>query len=255
MRNGGRGTPLRTLPAHSHTDVAAFFDTSAPTYAEQHGEAERLLRYRLELIREAARFQSFDTVLEVGCGTGLHLLGLAPDFGRGLGIDLSPGMIEAARAEYGRRGLERRVDFSVGMGESLDSVADASVDVVFCIGAIEHMLDQAQVFRSVYRVLRIGGRFVCITLNGGSIWYRYLAPALGFDTRRLSTDHYLRAGELRLLSSSVGFATTKIDAWTFIQRGDMPRIVAGFLEISDSIGKFTHLDLLRGGLRLTAVKD
>ena len=152
------------------------------------------------------------------------------------------------------RCLEHRVDFSVGMGESLDSVADASVDVVFCIGAIEHMLDQTQVFQSAYRVLRTGGRFVCVTLNGGSIWYRYLAPALGFDTRRLSTDHYLGAGELRLLSSGAGFGTTKIDAWTFIQRGDIPRSIAHFLGIFDRIGKSMRLDLLRGGLRLAAVK-
>ena len=64
------GTRLKTRSARSHADVAAFFDASAPTYAEQHGEAERLLRYRLELIREAARFRPGDTVLEVGCGTG-----------------------------------------------------------------------------------------------------------------------------------------------------------------------------------------
>ena len=106
------------------------------------------------------------------------------------------------------------------MGESLDSVADASVDVVFCIGAIEHMLDQAQVFRSVYRVLRPGGRFVCITLNGGSIWYRYLAPVLGFDTRQLSTDHYLT--RRRSTRHSIGrcrFRSLRsIDSWTFVQR-------------------------------------
>ena len=217
---------LKTRHARTHTDVAAFFDGSAAGYAEQHGKAERLLQYRLELIRQAARFQPLDTVLEVGCGNGLHLLALAREFGRGIGVDLSPAMIEAARVKAAYLALEDRVVFSVDKGECLDSVVDASVDTVFCVGAIEHMLDQAQVFRSAYRVLRAGGRFVCITLNGGSIWYRYLAPALGFDTRRLSTDRYLGAGELRLLSSRAGFDTAKIDAWTFIQRGDMPKSIA-----------------------------
>jgi ubiquinone/menaquinone biosynthesis C-methylase UbiE len=249
------GTRLKTRHVNTHTDVAAFFDDSASTYAEQHGEAERLLQYRLELIRKAARFRPVDTVLEVGCGNGLHLLALAREFGSGLGVDLSPAMIETARVEARQCRLEHRVVFSVDRGERLDSVPDASVDVVFCIGAIEHMLDQAQVFRSAYRVLRSGGRFVCITLNGGSIWYRYLAPALGFDTRRLSTDRYLGAGELRLLASRAGFDTAKIDGWTFIQRGDMPQSIALFLGISDSIGKLAGLDLLRGGLRLAAVRS
>ena len=248
------GTRLKTRSASTYTDVASFFDDSAPTYAEQHGEVEHLLRYRLELIRKAARFRPVDTVLEVGCGNGLHLLALAGEFGAGLGIDVSTAMIEAARAEARRRRLQHRVAFNIDKGERLDSVADASIDVVFCIGAIEHMLDQAQVFRSAYRVLRAGGRFVCITLNGESIWYRYLAPALGFDTRRLSTDRYLGARELRLLSSRAGFGTAKIDTWTFIQRGDMPHSIALLLRICDSIGKLVRLDLLRGGLRLTAVR-
>ncbi|HTA46987.1 MAG TPA: methyltransferase domain-containing protein [Bryobacteraceae bacterium] len=248
------GIRLRTRRASTHTDVAAFFDGSASTYAEQHGEAERLLQYRLGLIRQAARFRPVDTVLEVGCGNGLHLLTLAREFGSGLGVDLSPAMIEAARVEAGKRGLEHRTTFIVDKGERLDSVADASIDVVFCIGAIEHMLDQAQVFRNAYRVLRAGGRFVCITLNGGSIWYRYLAPALGFDTRQLSTDRYLCSDDLRLLSSRAGFDIAKIDAWTFIQRGDMPQSIALLLAISDGIGKLARLDPLRGGLRLAAVK-
>ena len=248
------GTRLKTRRASTHTDVMAFFDAAASTYAEQHGEAERLLRYRLELIRQAARLLPVDTVLEVGCGNGLHLLALAREFGQGLGVDLSPAMIEAARAEARLRCLEDRVTFGVDQGERLDSVADASIDVVFCVGAIEHMLDQDQVFRSAYRVLRTGGRFVCITLNGESIWYRYLAPALGFHTRRLSTDRYLGAGELRLLASRAGFDIRKIDAWTFIQRGDMPKGIALLLGITDSVGKLARLDPLRGGLRLAAVK-
>ncbi|HEX4275111.1 MAG TPA: class I SAM-dependent methyltransferase [Bryobacteraceae bacterium] len=248
------GTRLKTRHASTHTDVSAFFDGSASTYAEQHGEAERLLQYRLELIGEAARFRPVDTVLEVGCGNGLHLLALAGAFSSGRGVDLSPAMIEAARVAARRPRLEPRVTFAVDQGERLDSVANASIDVVFCIGAIEHMLDQAQVFRSVYRVLRAGGRFVCITLNGGSLWYRYLAPAMGFDTRRLSTDHYLSADELRLFSSRAGFDSAKIDAWTFIQRGDMPQSIALLLEMSDTIGKLARLDLLRGGLRLAAIR-
>ena len=244
---------LKTLASSTHADVAAFFDAAAPAYSEQHGPGERLLRYRLDLIREVARFAAADTVLEIGCGNGLHLLGLSREFNRGLGVDLSPAMIDAARAVARDRGQEQRVIFAVDKGEHLSSVEDASVDVVFCVGALEHMLDQRGVFRSASRVLRSGGRFVCLTLNGASLWYRWLGPALRYDTRRLSTDHYLSCAELRQLAQA-GFGNQKIDSWTFIQKGDMPKPVARLLELADHAGRIANLVWLRGGLRLLALK-
>src|SRR6266851_1973943 len=91
------GRRLKTQSANTHGDVAAFFDVCAAGYAEQHGDAGLLLPYRLELIRDAAQLDANDTVLEIGCGSGLHLLALAGEFARGIGTDLSPAMVEAAR--------------------------------------------------------------------------------------------------------------------------------------------------------------
>ena len=243
---GGR---LKTRSANTHGDVAAFFDVCAAGYAERHGDPELLLPYRLELIRGAARLGANDTVLEIGCGSGLHLLALAGEFARGIGTDLSPAMIEVAR----QRAVDN-ITFAVDAAEHLSSVPDDSVDVVLCVGALEHMLGQAEVLRSVFRVLKRGGRFVCLTLNGGSIWYRYLAPVLGFDTRQLATDRYLSRGDLRRLTQGAGFAEMQIDSWTFVQRGDMPAWVASLLDAADRAGKFLGLGVLRGGLRLCAKK-
>jgi SAM-dependent methyltransferase len=243
---GGR---LKTRSANTHGDVAAFFDVCAADYAERHGDPELLLPYRLELIRGAARLDANDTVLEIGCGSGLHLIALAGECARGIGTDLSPAMIEVAR----QRAVDN-ITFAVDAAEHLSSVPDASIDVVLCVGALEHMLGQAEVLRSVFRVLKRGGRFVCLTLNGGSIWYRYLAPVLGFDTRQLATDRYLSRGDLRRLVRDAGFDEMRIDSWTFVQRGDMPAWVASLLDAADRAGKFLGLDVLRGGLRLCAKK-
>jgi len=54
----------------------------------------------------------------------------------------------------------------VDKGEQLGCVADASMDTVFCLGALEHMLDKSAVCRSVFRVLKPGGRFICLTPDG-----------------------------------------------------------------------------------------
>jgi 2-polyprenyl-6-hydroxyphenyl methylase/3-demethylubiquinone-9 3-methyltransferase len=49
-------------------------------------------------VRSLARPRPTDVVLDVGCGNGDHLLALGPELDRGIGIDISPGMIELARA-------------------------------------------------------------------------------------------------------------------------------------------------------------
>lgn len=246
------GNPLQTRPARDHADVAAFFDACAAGYADRHGDPDRLLRYRLSLLRTAARLRPADVVLEIGCGTGLHLLALADEYSRGLGVDLSPAMVEAARGRRGRHAA--KVDFAVDAAERLATVADGSVDVVLAVGALEHMLDQAAACRSAWRVLRPGGRFVCLTLNGGSLWYRRLAPALGIDTRQLATDHYLTRRELARLLRDAGFDEPELGSWTFVQRGDMPRAAAALMAGLDRAGALLGAGFLRGGLRALAIK-
>lgn len=242
-------------PAASHDDVAAFFDASAAGYAEAHGDAGELLRYRLGLLREAARLGPEDVVLEIGCGNGLHLLALAGEYGRGIGVDLSPAMIEAARRRADGLPGGERISFAAGPAESLEAVDDASVDVVLCVGSLEHMLDRAAVFRSIYRVLKAGGRLACLTLNGGALWYRWVAPACRIETRQLETDRYLRRAELEGLAREAGFGELRIDAWTFVQRGDMPAAFAWTFGQLDLLGRWIGSSFLRGGLRMQAVKS
>ena len=245
---------LHTRPASTHAHVAAFFDSCAQSYEEQHGHRETLLHYRLRLIDEVARLCAQDTVLEIGCGNGVHLIALAGRFQRGLGTDLSPGMIEAAKQAGARSPWGGKLSFSVAASERLESIGAESADVVFCVGSLEHVLDQGAALRAVFRVLKPGGRFICLTLNGGSLWYRGLAPRLRIDTRQLATDHYVSQAELRSMARETGFASVQIDAWTFIQRGDLPRSIVPVLKFLDRLGRLLKLKYLRGGLRLYAVK-
>jgi 2-polyprenyl-6-hydroxyphenyl methylase/3-demethylubiquinone-9 3-methyltransferase len=241
-------TRLVTTAVRDHDDVRDFFDRSASTYEEQHGPAARLLQYRVSLLREAARFEAGDTALEIGCGDGMHLFALADSFAQGIGIDISEAMVN--RANDRRRGHALR--FVASLGEELATVGDGSVDVAYCVGSLEHMLDQRAVAHAAFRVLRRGGRFVGLTPNGDYVWYRHLAPLLGLPTQHLATDHFLTREELISILTEAGFTDIRIDSWTFVPRGDMPGWAAALLSALDAVGRLLHLSRLRGGLRFAA---
>lgn len=241
---------------HSNADVRAFFDHCATTYTEQHGHAARLLAGRLALIRAHARLRPADIALDVGCGPGHHLLALASEIAGGVGVDLSPGMIEVARARLAASPWHDRLRFAAGDAAALEGagVAPASVDLVLCLGALEHMLDKPAALASAHRVLRPGGRFFCLMPSGDFVWYRTLAARLGFATKHLSSDVFLTRRDLVGLLRAAGFARVDAGAWTFIPRGDVPPALGRLLQGLDILGRIAGIDSWRGGLWACAWK-
>jgi arsenite methyltransferase len=99
------------------------------------------------------------TVLDLGCGAGTDLLiaaQMAGPSGRAIGIDLTPSMVERARASAREMGLAN-VEVHEGMIERLP-LEDESVDVVISNGVIDLVPDKEAVFSEIKRVLRPGGR-------------------------------------------------------------------------------------------------
>ncbi|MCI4340338.1 MAG: arsenite methyltransferase [Thermoplasmata archaeon] len=100
-----------------------------------------------------------ETVLDLGSGGGIDCFLAARRVGPGgqvIGVDMTPEMIERARAAA-IRGAYDRVEFRLGEIEHLP-VADASVDVVLSNCVINLASDKGQVYREARRVLRPGGR-------------------------------------------------------------------------------------------------
>jgi ubiquinone/menaquinone biosynthesis C-methylase UbiE len=247
---------VATTPSYNTTDIRSFFDQCASTRSpEQHGHPQQLLEYRLALVRSLARPRRTDVVLDVGCGNGHHLLALAPGVARGIGIDVSPGMIELARARLQSSPSSANITFAVDDAEKLRGIADQSIDLAICIGAFEHMLDKRAVLASVYRALKFGGRFLCLTPHADYLWYRTIAPVLGFATKHLSSDRMLTRDEFSALLEQAGFRRIRSAPWTFIPKGDVPTLVASLLTVFDVIGRHARLDSLRGGLSLCAWKE
>ena len=77
-----------------------------------------------------------------------------------VGIDLSPGNIDLARARYALPNLS----FAVGDAEALD-IPDAAFDVVINIEASHLYPSRKAFFAEAFRVLKPGGRFVTVNNN------------------------------------------------------------------------------------------
>lgn len=100
-----------------------------------------------------------ETVLDIGCGAGTDLLLAARrvgSTGRAIGVDMTVGMADKARAGAAAQGLSQ-VDVRVGDASALP-VDDASVDVVISNGVINLTPDKDVAFAEVWRVIKPGGR-------------------------------------------------------------------------------------------------
>lgn len=115
---------------------------------------ERAIVDLLRLIPE--RRASYDTVVDVGCGSGYSLPKLAQRFAPRelVGVDLDPGMLATARAECERAGVPARL---VEASSTRMPLPDASADLLFCHQTFHHLVEQEAALAEFLRVLKPGG--------------------------------------------------------------------------------------------------
>jgi arsenite methyltransferase len=105
------------------------------------------------------RIEPGQVVLDLGCGAGTDLLIAAQMVGargRAIGVDMTPAMLERARASAREMGIDN-VELHQSLIESLP-LPNESVDVVISNGVIDLVPDKEAVFAELDRVLRPGGR-------------------------------------------------------------------------------------------------
>jgi arsenite methyltransferase len=99
------------------------------------------------------------TVLDLGSGAGVDAFLAAQQVGptgRVIGVDMTDGMLEKARANAAAGGYTN-VEFRRGEIENLP-VEGGSIDVILSNCVINLAPDKRRVFREAHRVLRPGGR-------------------------------------------------------------------------------------------------
>jgi len=100
-----------------------------------------------------------ERVVDVGCGAGIDSLiaaSMAGADGGVIGVDMTPEMLDRARASAAEAGVGG-LEFRRGYAEELP-VDDDWADVVISNGVVNLCPDKLQTFREMHRVLRPGGR-------------------------------------------------------------------------------------------------
>lgn len=167
-----------TVPPPS---VTAMFDRIAPVYDRLNtlmtfGQDGRWRRAAVD----ACGLRPGDRAIDVACGTGRLTIALAErvgPFGRVVGVDRSTGMIELARAAA--RDLVQ-VEFVVADALALP-VEDGSFDAATIAFGLRNLPDFEAGFRELARVVRPGGRVVCLELTQPrpAIWAKTFRALFG----------------------------------------------------------------------------
>ncbi len=149
-----------TVPFQGRSDT--FAEAVAQGTAGLQVLSARKLLPELEGLKD--RLDAGGSLLEVGCGTGRHLLQLTKAFpqARCIGVDIDPTGMKAAEAAIAAAGVADRVDLVAG--EVGDVAAGTEVDAVVMIEVLHEIAPgiRQSVIDDCYRVLRIGGWLLII---------------------------------------------------------------------------------------------
>src|SRR6266481_686549 len=141
----------------------------------------------------AARYLALGTGelgLDLGTGTADLSIAVIAQSGPGtrmIGMDITPEMLEQARIKLARLGLQDRIELRIGDAEHID-LPDNSVDGCCSAFMVRNLTDLRQGFREMLRVVRPGGRVVCLEISHppgkifGALFHFYfykLAPLFG----------------------------------------------------------------------------
>ncbi len=161
------------------TAVRSMFDTIAPRY----DLVNRLMTFRMDVGWRRRTIASLDldprsTVLDLACGTGDFCVELEGAGHFPIGVDLSFGMLEAARTNA-----------PLVQGDLTTMPLDtASTDAAVCGFALRNLVELPAFFSELHRVVKPGGRVALLDVSkpdnkllgrGHQFYFNKVVPKIG----------------------------------------------------------------------------
>lgn len=229
-------------PIDGYAQIAELYDLEHDSYDDDHD-------FFLNFIEAVG-----DPVLELGCGTGRLLTAIAEAGYRVTGTDLSPAMLDRARARIAEAGLRDLVDLRRGAMTAADEAPGGPFGVaVIALNGLLHIADpgdQRAVLASVRRSLDPRGLLLIDVLNPTpetlrgldhsvvheGVWFTNDGTRIDkFATRRVSAASQLIATELWYDLTEAGGAVRRVATslpMRYLHRAELELMLelAGFAE-------------------------
>ena len=151
--------------------------------------------YQTEDIKEMQRQyrawfdpQPAETILDVGCGTGVNVLAISKlvgPSGKVVGIDNSEAMLAVARAKASAENIEYRL-----MAVEEMDFAENSFDGVVCTQVLGYVADAVSVIRALLRVVKPRGRVFIAETDWDTLAYSIPDKELQRKVTLSFTDHH-----------------------------------------------------------------
>ena len=146
-----------------------FFDNHAPRYKDN--VFVKNTKAEIEFLIEELKLPQGSRILDMGCGTGRHTVGLATKGYLMTGVDWSEGMLAEAAKEADRAGVDIELVREDAKKYHAENYFDAAI--CLCEGAFGLLLkdedplahDRA-ILENLYHSLKPGGKLILGALNG-----------------------------------------------------------------------------------------
>jgi SAM-dependent methyltransferase len=156
-----------------------------------------------------ANLKPGEVVVDLGCGGGIDVLLAAKKVGpngKAIGIDMTPEMIDRARANAAKTGAAN-AEFHLAKMEAMPLPAD-SADCLISNCVLNLAADKAAVFREMFRVLKPGGRVavsdIALKQPLPDELAKSVAAYVGCIAGALQVDEYVR------LLTAAGFSGVQV---------------------------------------------
>jgi ubiquinone/menaquinone biosynthesis C-methylase UbiE len=193
-------------------------------WSESYDSDENLTRdLDQSVTRELLAGSRFDSILEIGCGTGKNTAFLAQVGIDVRAFDFSPGMLAKAREKV----RADNVQFSLADLTGRWPAGDGAFDLIVCNLVLEHIQDLSHIFSEAARTLQPGGQFLVNELHP---FRQYQGTVARFEREAETVEvaafvhhisDFINAG----LESGLKLLTFN-EYWHAKDEGKLPRIVS-----------------------------